>query len=115
MSLDGRRDKRIPLEVPISLQCIGASDSPEEAVTQNVSVHGARLMTRQRWDPREHVQVYARASKYVFRVRVVYCQPHGKESFFVGLELRKGFAGWWEGPAAAGPGTVLGWVSGAQP
>lgn len=101
MSLDGRQEKRLPFEIVVSLTSIREPNPPEETITQNVSPHGARVMTRRRWSPGDEPLLSAPASRHCCRARVVYCRPSAHDAFCVGLELRPGSAKWWASEVAS--------------
>jgi hypothetical protein len=89
MPLSGRKEKRIQMAIPARLQGPHASPSFEHAVTEDVSPHGARVLTQQPW----HVGAFLRIAFADYErpqpARVVYCQPHLRRGFCVGLQLNE--------------------------
>jgi len=51
--LDGRIEKRVPVSVPIYLAHLNELRAREQTVTENVSPHGARILSKQFWRPGE--------------------------------------------------------------
>ncbi len=60
----------------------------ERALTENVSPHGARVKTKQVWQPGEEPLITPLASDFAQPARVVYCQPGANGSFCVGVEFQ---------------------------
>jgi hypothetical protein len=98
MALDGRIEKRIPVRVSISLACTGETYAAEQVVTENVSPHGARVITKQRLRPGELHSISPLSLEFQLPVRVVYCQQCSNANFCVGLKLGRRIANWWDLP-----------------
>jgi len=96
MHLDGRTEKRIMKAVPVSLMVAEELPTAEQAVTVNVSRHGARLKTIRRWKPGERPRVAKDRSKAPVEAKVIYCEPLADGRFCVGLEMRPGLMDWGE-------------------
>jgi hypothetical protein len=94
MSLEGRIETRLPLTIPIHLVSTRAAN---EALTENVSSRGARVVTKRRCLPSEHQWITSMSGKLNLQARVVYCQPVSQDTFHVGLELQDCCANWWDG------------------
>jgi hypothetical protein len=90
----GRVDKRIHLEMPMqisSLQKPGSTDLTEKTTTENVSTHGARVLTKRALPPQERLLVTSLiSSEEPIPARVVYCQRLAEEVFGVGLQFERG-------------------------
>jgi hypothetical protein len=84
--LSGRKEARIPVKLFVSLY---GSDSPtpELASTIDISCHGARVVTKKRWEPNQHLSVRSIRGNHYSRARVVHCRRHTFNSFIVGLEM----------------------------
>jgi hypothetical protein len=82
-ALASRTEERIARAVAVQLSTLDGSPSAEEAFTENVSVRGARVVTKQHWKPEERVLLKSLESQ----ARVMYCQHLTKSVFAVGLDL----------------------------
>jgi hypothetical protein len=83
----GRAEKRH--EVKLGVQLSSAQDRTSEGVEltfiQNVSKHGARVVSRRNWEPGEIVEVTSLEKESRLRAEVVYCARVSKHEFQVGL------------------------------
>jgi PilZ domain-containing protein len=102
MPLGGRTEKRIPLTVPVYLVSTKELRVVEKALTENVSPHGARVATKQHWQPGEQTRLSRLTGDHQLSGRVVYCQRLTRGRFCVGLEFRLGPIAWEKAPGAAG-------------
>ena len=87
MLFDGRIEKRGPMAVQVYLVRTKEPHASERALTENVSPHGARVRTKQVWQPGEEPLITPLASDFAQPARVVYCQPGADGSFCVGVEF----------------------------
>jgi hypothetical protein len=88
--LDGRREKRAPMTTPV---CLAAAEEllfAERAITVNVSPHGARVVTKRRWQAEERPWLVSLSREFRVRARVIYCQPLTDGHFCVGLGFQLG-------------------------
>jgi PilZ domain len=81
-----RKEQRIALKVFVKLSSPG-NPSSEIAPTIDISCHGARVVTRRNWRPDEHLSVQSIRGNLYSRARVVHCQPHGDNSFIIGIQM----------------------------
>jgi len=83
----GRSEKRIAKAVEVTGYRSDGSSLPEGTFTENVSTHGARIVTVAKLEPGGTIEIQ---SPYGFRVqsRVVYCQPLFGGKFAAGLEFQ---------------------------
>lgn len=85
----GRRvEKRVPAEVQIYLASLREPRPAEKTQTENVSPHGAQVLTKRPWRPNEEPLVTSSAGEPQLPVRVVYCRPISNGFFRIGLEFR---------------------------
>jgi hypothetical protein len=84
---DGRSESRIPKILAAELSHPDESLPKERAFTENVSPHGARVTTGQRWRPGTSVLVTFLRDGIRSQGRVVYCQRVESGNFALGLEL----------------------------
>ena len=59
----------------------------ERAFTENLSSHGARVVTEREWRPRTTVLIFSPQAAWKSWAHIVYCQPLGTNTFAVGVEL----------------------------
>jgi hypothetical protein len=82
-----RREARIPTKVGLELS---GPDEPliyESIFTENVSDHGARVVTKRRLSPNDSVLVKLPQEALPFRARITYCQPSERDEFAMGLQF----------------------------
>jgi hypothetical protein len=88
MESEARRlEDRAPVHVTVDLSGFDIHTVAQQGITENVSARGARVVTSKPWQPNDHVNVRSLLGSLRSRARVVYCQPLGKDSFAIGLEL----------------------------
>jgi len=82
-----RMEARIPARVELELS---GPDEPlicEITFTENVSRHGARVVTKKRWSPNEGVLVRLPQEGHLSRARITYCQALKRNEFAMGLQF----------------------------
>jgi hypothetical protein len=82
-----RMEARIPTRVGLELS---GPDGPliyEITFTENVSRHGARVVTKRRWSPNNSVLVKLPQESLPSRARITYCQPLKGDEFAMGLQF----------------------------
>jgi len=84
---DGRSGKRIPQILLAELSRPDESVSKELTFTENVSLHGARVVTVRRWLPETRVLVIFLRNGLRSEARVAYCQRRETGGFAIGVEL----------------------------
>ena len=82
-----RMEARIPTRVGLELS--GPDEPPiyEITFTENVSRHGARVLTKRRWSPNDSVLVKLPQERRPSRARITYCQPLKGDEFAMGLQF----------------------------
>src|SRR5467141_2430018 len=90
-SLDGRREKRLPIIVVVRLSRARhlPADDVERTYTDNVSAHGARVYSRYIWQQGEQAQVTPWEEESPMRGEVVYCQRIDRDRFCIGLKFQE--------------------------
>lgn len=86
-SPSGRLEKRVDAIYPVHLTSEARQVPAETAYTQNVSNHGARIVSRRQWSPDERVKVESVRWSFRATARVAYCEPVKSEQFAVGLQF----------------------------
>ena len=82
-----RMETRIPTRVGLELS---GPDEPlmyEATLTENVSCHGARVVTKRRWSPNDSVLVKLPQERLPSSARITYCQPLKGDEFAMGLQF----------------------------
>jgi hypothetical protein len=90
-----RTESRIPKKVLVELHSF-ENAAQEITSTINVSLHGARVLTKDPWAPNQDVSVRSIPGRLNSRAHVVYCKPLPDRSFSVGLELLQPAGDWSE-------------------
>jgi PilZ domain len=84
---DGRSESRIPKILAAELSRPDESMLKEMTFTEDVSPHGVRVTTVQRWQPGTRVLVTFLRNGIRSEGRIVYCQRMESGKFALGLEL----------------------------
>ena len=88
--LSGRMEKRIPIAIVVRLthaQDQPASE-PELTYTDNVSAHGARVVSSRPWQIGEVAQVTSLRDEITIRGKVAYCLMLPDNRYFIGLNFQ---------------------------
>ncbi|MGH9716758.1 MAG: PilZ domain-containing protein [Candidatus Acidiferrales bacterium] len=93
--MNGRFETRIFLTVPLYLHESHKTVAADLALTENVSAHGARVVTKRPGRPGEEWQIAALSGGIQLAARVVYCEALANHNFCVGLELGESAQNWW--------------------
>ena len=82
-----RKEARVPTRVGLELS--GPDEPPiyETTFTENVSRHGARVVTKRRRSPNDSVLVKLPQERLPSRARITYCQPLKGDEFVMGLQF----------------------------
>jgi len=84
---DGRIEKRLPTAVPVYLGSLEDPRSPERTLTENVSPHGARVLSKRSWRPGEESLITPLTGEFPQIGRVIYCLPRTGDRFCLGMEF----------------------------
>jgi hypothetical protein len=86
----GRMEKRLPIAIVVRLT--HTQDQPangaEVTYTDNVSSHGARVVSNRPWQPGEVAQVTSLKDEITIRGKVVYCHKLQDNRYLVGLNFQ---------------------------
>lgn len=82
-----RLEDRSPLNIRVDLCSLDVRRPVQEALTENVSSHGARVVATKPWKPNDRLDLRSLLGEFRARARVVYCEPLAENSFAVGLQL----------------------------
>jgi hypothetical protein len=94
MRLDGRNEKRVPMAVPVCLVVAEKLLVADQAMTVNVSPHGARVLTKRRWQPEEQPRLASSSGEPRTQAKIVYCEPLTDGHFCVGLQFLSPITDW---------------------
>lgn len=82
----GRSEKRVPKAVRVTARLSDGSSLPEGTCTENVSMRGARIVTKAKLQPGGIIEIHF-PTEVQFHGRVVYCHHLPDGTFAVGLEI----------------------------
>ena len=95
-STTGRTEKRNRQAIAIELWTLTQRpDGATPAATENVSAHGARIVTGNALRPSSYLFVVKPGTVSRLEARVVYCHPLGKGTFGVGLRFQENVWAYW--------------------
>jgi hypothetical protein len=102
-ALSSRKESRIPIKLFVNLY---SPDNPtfEVAPTVDISCHGARVVTKTFWQPNQLLSVRSIRGNIHSRARIVYCKPHTRDSYIVGLEMYDPAGDWTTAKPLSGTG-----------
>ena len=95
-TLNGRTDKRFPIAVVVYLGQVQDRTVKETELTctDNISVNGARVISRRPWQPNELVQLTPLKDETSIRGKVVHCQKLEDDRYLVGVNIQGLSAKW---------------------
>ena len=91
--LEGRKHRRIAGRAMVQLCAAHDPCVMELTTVENVSLYGARVMSKRHWEPGSHVEVKSTSGEFLrpvlprSRARVVYCLPVDGRGFAMGLDF----------------------------
>ena len=89
-----RMEARIPTRVGLELSGPVEPLIYETTFTENVSRHGARIVTKRCWSPNDSVLVKLPQESLPSRARITYCQPLKGDEFAMGLQFSLAVYSW---------------------
>jgi hypothetical protein len=98
-------EKRIPIAIVVHL-ARAEDQTPESAeltFTDNISAHGACVISARRWKPGEMAEVTSLNDKIMLVGRVTYCEKRADNRYGVGLSFRDREVTWDPYAKHAGP------------
>jgi hypothetical protein len=103
-----RSEMRIPMSLAVHLSGQLSSPAVETAFTENVSLHGARVLSFRRWPAEDRVTIKLLPGHFRAVARVAYCQRLRGEGFAVGLEFLEPQGRWVLNPVAGSENNLHG-------
>lgn len=94
--LTGRMEKRLPIAIVVHLARVHEDfvNSAELTYTENVSAHGACVVSRRFWDRGEIASVTAFKEPTALQGKVVSCRKYGSHQYAVSLTFQKEQVTW---------------------
>jgi hypothetical protein len=83
----GRIEKRFITSLPVYLASTEEPRAREQTLAENVSPHGARLISKRSWQPGEESLITPLTGESPKVGRVIYCVPKPGDRFYVGVEF----------------------------
>jgi hypothetical protein len=95
-TLHGRTDKRLPIAVVVYLGHVQDRTVKESELTctDNISVNGARVISRRPWQTGELVELTPLKEEASVRGKVVHCQKLEHDRYLIGLNIQGLSAKW---------------------
>jgi PilZ domain len=94
--LNGRMEKRFAIAVVVHLADV--QDDPvngaELTYTENVSAHGACVISKRAWQPGESAQVTSFKEQRTLRGKIVHCRKCSNDGYLVGLTFQGSEVTW---------------------
>jgi hypothetical protein len=86
----GRMEKRLPIAIVVRLAREQGQhvNGAELTYTDNVSAHGARVVSRHAWGTGEVLTVTSLKDEIAIRAKVVYCHQVTGDRYYVGLNFQ---------------------------
>lgn len=89
-----RLEERRYIKVGVDLSSVDVRTPAQSGVTDNVSTHGARVLTSKALPFNERLNVRSLLGNYRSRARVVYCVPAPDGMYAIGLQLYASAGDW---------------------
>lgn len=83
----GRVESRTVTNTVASLETAEEPVISETVVLENISEHGARVITRRGWPAGKRVIIRDQLVNFRAAAEVVYCAPHSPQRFAVGVKF----------------------------
>jgi hypothetical protein len=90
----GRMEKRSAMAVPVHIKSLDRTQWVETAVTQNVSLFGARILVENAWGTGERITLQLSSGADPWAARVIYSQELRNGGIAIGVHLEKACPNW---------------------
>lgn len=89
-------EKRLPIAMVVNLTSTHDQEAngAELTYTNNVSAHGACVVSNRQWQPGEIAEVSSFPDQTALRGKVVYCRRHGDHQYLIGLNFQNSVVVW---------------------
>jgi hypothetical protein len=91
---DPRLEERIAATEPVQLSSVDQPSIAESTHTQDISSHGARVITQRVWQPGSALLMKSLRTDFWARARVVYWRSFSSSRFAIGLEFLSQAGNW---------------------
>lgn len=83
-------EKRLPIAMVVNLASAQTqrASGAELTYTNNVSAHGACVVSNRQWQPGDIADVTSFPDQIAMHGKVVYCRRHGDDQYAIGLSFR---------------------------
>lgn len=83
-------EKRLPIAMVVNLTPVQnqATNGGEMTYTDNVSAHGACVVSNRSWQSGEVAEVTSLLDQVAMRGKVAYCRKHGEDRYSIGLTFQ---------------------------
>jgi hypothetical protein len=83
-------EKRVPIAMVVNLApaYVPQSNGAELTYTDNVSAHGACVVTNHPWQPGEIAEVTSMLDKVTMRGKVIHCRKQDDNRYVIGLNFQ---------------------------
>lgn len=97
-------EKRLPIAMVVNLASaqLQGGDRSELTYTNNISAHGACVVSTHPWQPGEIAELTS-LDQISIRGRVVHCRKQGKDQYVIGLNFQNCNVAWSTYQRYAGP------------
>ena len=88
--LGGRMEKRLPISIVVNLAAVAGRPAQEAELTytENVSDHGACIVSTRPWQLSESAQVTSLIDQASLRGKVVHCRKCDEDRYAIGLKFQ---------------------------
>jgi hypothetical protein len=85
----GRMEKRLPIAIVVNLATVNGqpASQPELTYTDNISAHGACVVSSRAWKPGELAEVISLKDQIALRGKVAHCEKRSDARYIVGLSF----------------------------
>ena len=97
-----RFEARVPMTLAVNISNQQQSAGVETTFTENVSAHGARILSTRHWRPGRPAVICIAARGFSCERAGVYCRPQRNHEFAVGIEFLEPVARWLLSPPGSG-------------
>lgn len=94
--LGGRMERRLPIMTIVHLARLldSAAKTQERTYTDNISAHGARVFSKEPWQPGASIRVTSIKDDIPIDGKVVYCEQIEGSRFCVGVDFQEARVTW---------------------
>ena len=82
-----RKEARLPMAVGVHIAGHQKMPGVETTFTQNVSSHGARVLSVRRWSTGDSIEITTLTGAFRSLARVAYCETEPSAGFVIGIEF----------------------------